>query len=66
MADSDRCALCDEPGMVWINGAGYCPDHADDGFRAVARGLGIAKGMDPDVAEERIVKMLEDIFPEDR
>jgi hypothetical protein len=50
--------MCNELSVVTINGAPFCVGHVDDGFRLIARALGIEKGMDPDDAERKLVGLV--------
>lgn len=64
MSNVGTCQLCDEPGIVSINGAWYCVPHCDDGFRAVVRGLAIERGADVDKTEALGVEMLTQLLDE--
>jgi hypothetical protein len=42
---------------VRINESWFCTEHLDDGFRLIARALGVENGMDPDHAEAMLVEL---------
>ena len=56
------CSLCADPGLVRINDSWFCLAHVDDGFRLLARGLAILRGVDPDKVETAAVEMVEEVL----
>jgi hypothetical protein len=58
---NQRCALCEAPGFIILNGTALCPDHLDDGFALTMRGLAVEVGCDPDMAERVGGEMLDEL-----
>lgn len=57
-----KCSLCDAPSTLFINGTGYCVDHADAGFDVAVQIEAMEKGADFELSTRRAHELMREII----